>query len=205
MAKRLCAGPTAFCQNAAMDEGHEVWDQLDHSQLDQDAEGTHDHESDEPDPDKSEVDLPVLAENEYLVVSPGGEVEVRSSLPKPSRLPKALGLHSGGDLFICEGRKRAMIRTPMSTSGDDDRPLATRLVMVFIQHRSAIPRTRGLRYVIVTDDSDELLGWIDHSPPAWDFEPSTVRALALRAGLECAIEGFEGEPDFEMAHPTWLG
>jgi hypothetical protein len=148
--------------------------------------------------------LPTFAEDEYLIVLPGGETEVADMLPMPRKLPKALALHAGC-LIVCQGKRRSTIRTPSSTVDNPDLPLASRLVMVFISQSATAPRTRSRRYLVVTDENEDLLGWIDHSPPGWDFEGSQVRALAQRAGLECTTERFALDNEFELVHPGWVG
>jgi hypothetical protein len=154
--------------------------------------------------DESVEELPNLNGHEYLLVIPGGEIEVAQVLPAPRKLPKALVFHVGC-LIVCDGKRRSTVRTPSSTLTDPELALASRLVMVFIKHNSVAPRTRSRRYVIVADESDELLGWIDHSPPGWDFQGSQVRALAQRAGLACSTERFALDTEFELAHPGWVG
>lgn len=161
-------------------------------------------EPEDPDVAESIEELPTLIEDDYLIVLPGGEIEIAHLLPKPRKLPKALVLHAGG-LIVCQGRRRSAIATPSSTEDDAALPLASRLVMVFILHSSTAPRTRRRRYVIVTDENDDLLGWIDHSPPGWDFQGSQVRALAQCAGLVCSTERFALDTEFEHAHPGWVG
>ncbi|HEY5025108.1 MAG TPA: hypothetical protein VII76_09035 [Acidimicrobiales bacterium] len=161
-------------------------------------------ESEDPNAAEKVEQLPAFTEDEYLLVLPGGEIEIAQILPKPRKLPKALVLHNGC-LIVCERRRRSTIRTPSSTVDDPELPLASRLVMVFIEQRSATPRNRSRRYLIVTDENEDLLAWIDHSPPGWDFQGSQVRALAQRSGLECSTEGFAVETEFELAHPGWMG
>jgi hypothetical protein len=149
-------------------------------------------------------ELPTLIGDEYLLVIPGGEIELAQVLPTTRKLPKALAFHDGC-LIVCDGKRRSTVRTPSSTLEDPELALASRLVMVFVKHNSVAPRTRSRRYVIVTDESENLLGWIDHSPPGWDFQGSQVRALAQRAGLECSTERFTVVTEFELAHPGWVG
>jgi len=148
-------------------------------------------------------ELPSLNDDEYLLVLPGGQIEIELELPKRRKSPKALVLHAGC-LIVCDGKRRSTVRTPASTVDDPELPLAWRLVMVFIARRSVTPRTRGRRYLAVTDESGELLDWIDHSPPGWDFQTSQVRAVAQYAGLECSTERFAEETEFELAHPNWV-
>jgi hypothetical protein len=153
---------------------------------------------------ESVEELPSLSRDEYLVVLPGGDVEIAQGLPKPRKLPKALVLHAG-DLIVCEGRRRSTLRTPSSTVDDSNLPLAARVVMVFIEFRSTTPTTRSRRYLIVANENEDMLAWIDHSPPGWDLQVSQVRAVAQRVGLECSTERFTFETEFELAHPGWMG
>lgn len=160
-------------------------------------------ESDDLDVVDGPEELPDFSEDEYVIVFPGGDIEVAQALPKPRRLQKALVLHEGC-LTVCDGKRRTTLRTPTSTVDDPEIPIATRIVMVFIDHRAVPPRSRSRRYLIVTDDSEDLLGWIDHSPPGWDFQVSMMRALAQSAGLECSTERFGVETEFELAHEGWV-
>jgi len=150
-------------------------------------------------------ELPTVGNDEYLVLLPGGEVEVVTELPKPRKLAKAVVYHAG-DLIFCDGKRRSEVRTPRGAAAEDDTdlPLATRLVLVHVRARATPPRTRRRRYLIATDDGEELLGWIDHSPPGWEFPHSAVRLLAELAHVECAMESFDSDVAFDDAHPGWV-
>jgi hypothetical protein len=187
-----------------MEENHEIEEeQLDPPGDFQGFEWGDAQESEDPNAESVE-ELPAFGEDEYLLVLPGGEFELAQVLPKPRKLPKALVLHDGC-LIVCEGRRRSTIRTPSSTVDDPELPLASRLVMVFIKQRSSTPRNRSRRYLIVTDENEDLLAWIDHSPPGWDFQGSQIRGVAQRAGLRCVTERFAEETEFDLAHPGWMG
>jgi hypothetical protein len=149
--------------------------------------------------------LPSMDDDAYLLVLPGGEFEIAQELPRPRKLPKAVVYHSG-DLILCDGKRRTAVRTPRSSNDADEAetPLATRLVLVFIKYRAVPPRSRSRRYLIATDSDDELFGWIDHSPPGWDFSASTVRSLAHLTAIEYLSESFDIETAFELAHPRWV-
>ena len=114
-----------------------------------------------------------MEDDDYLILLPGGEFEVARELRKPSKVPKAVVYH-GGNLILCEGKRRTAVRTPRGATDLDetDIPLATRLVLVFIKYRAVPPRSRSRWYLIATNEDEELLGWIDHSPPGWDFPTS---------------------------------
>jgi hypothetical protein len=61
-----------------------------------------------------------------------------------------------------------------------------------------------------TDDTSrlsKLARWLTlrHEQEGKSAYASTVSALAQRAGLECSIERFGVEDDFELAHPNWVG
>jgi len=188
-----------------MEEDDEVEEEpLEFPEILQGSIGTGAQEPEDSSAAESVEELPSLTPDEYLVVLPGGDIEIASGLPKPRKLPKALVLHAG-DLIVCEGRRRSTLRTPSSTVDDSELPLASRLVMVFIRYRSTTPTTRSRRYLIVANENEDMLSWIDHSPPGWDFQMSQVGAVAQRAGLGCTFERFELETEFELAHPGWMG
>jgi len=171
------------------------------------ADGGWGEAGDEEEPVALEISqqLPPTGADDYLVLLPGGEFEIVPALPKPRRLPKAVVYHAG-EIFLCEGKRRAAVRTPGRTTEVDDAdvPLATRLVLVLIEYRAVPPRSRRRRYLIATNADEELLGWIDHSPPGWEFPETALRALCELAGLECATERYEIETAFESAHPGWV-
>ena len=162
-------------------------------------------ESEDPSAPEAVEAVPPMEDDDYLFLLPGGEFEVARELPKPRKLTKALVYHAG-ELIFCEGKRRTAVRTPLNSIdvAEADIPLATRLVVVFIKHRAVPPRTRSRRYLIATDEDEELFGWIDHSPPGWDFPTSAVRSLAQLAAIECSSEHFDVETAFELAHPRWV-
>jgi len=150
-------------------------------------------------------ELPSLEDGDYLYLLPGGEFEIARALSKPRKLPKAVVYHAG-NLILCEGKRRSVVRTLRNSMDNDDSgiPLATRLVLVVIDQRVTPPRSRGRRYLIATNEDEELLGWIDHSPPGWEFPTSAVRLLAKLTAIECVTERFDIETAFDTAHPRWV-
>lgn len=153
--------------------------------------------------DDAPADLPPLRADAYLLVRPGEAIEEVDRLPKPKRLGKAVAV-SLGDLVLNSATGRTVCRTPHGHSSAGDVPAVTRLVVVHIRKRSSPPRTRHRRYLIATDRHDELLGWLDDSE-GWELEAASVAALAAAADIECEVEVYGTEPEFEDAHPEWVG
>ncbi len=75
--------------------------------------------------------------------------------------------------------------------------------MVFIRHRATGVKTRPRKYVIVTNDEGEQLGWLDYSD-FWNFEGGLLKGMIEAAGLRYVVERYATEPQFERAHPEWV-
>ena len=148
-------------------------------------------------------DTPKLGPDDCLIVRPGEEFEVLEAMPRRLHEERALVL-CRGELTAVRGRRRDVVRTPSATDVvDQGTPLANRIVLVTIRQRTRAPRTWPLRYVIITNALDELLGWLDHSPPSWDFQVGQIEALCAVARMESQVEVHDSEVEFAQAHPTW--
>jgi hypothetical protein len=155
------------------------------------------------DEDEAAATLPGLSEDEIWVLVPGEDVGVVTSLPKPRHLPVAIAIRPG-EIAVCTGRRREWSRTPVGSSSDDEGlPVAQRVLVVFIRHRASGVKTRPRKYVIVTGQDDELLGWLDYSD-FWNFEGRHLKGMIEAAGLEYVVERYTTEVQFESAHPEWV-
>jgi hypothetical protein len=159
-------------------------------------------ESAEPTP------LPELSEDEIWLLVPGEELQIVTNLPKARHLPIGLAIRTG-EIAVCAGRRREWCRTPIGASSDDeDLPLAKKVVVVFIRHRVSGVKTKPRKYVIVTDGDEggheKPLGWLDYSD-AWNFEGGLLKQMVDAAGLTYEVERYTTEPEFERAHPEWVG
>jgi hypothetical protein len=152
----------------------------------------------------AELDLPEIEEGEYLLLRPGEEAEICTDLPGPRQLPKGLAVREG-EVVLCDRKRRVAFATASAGPCEDgDASVAKGVVLVLIKHRSTPPRSQPRRYLVAVDESGALLGWVDHGPPGWDFDPGQVRALCRIAGVECSLERYESEDDFEAAHAGWI-
>ncbi|HEY1828143.1 MAG TPA: hypothetical protein VGF87_08985 [Acidimicrobiales bacterium] len=148
--------------------------------------------------------LPELDEDEIWLLVPGEELLIATGLPKPRHLPCGIAIRPG-EIAVCSGRRRGWSRTPVGSSSEDaELPMAHTVRMVFIRHRASGVRTRPRKYLIVTDQQDEALGWLDYSD-YWNFENGSLRRMVEAAGLRYEVERFNTEGEFESAHPEWVG
>jgi hypothetical protein len=148
-------------------------------------------------------EVPELGPDDCLIARPGEDFEVLDSMPRRLHEPRALVLYRG-ELIAVHGRSRDAVRTPAATDVVDvGEPVATRIVLVTIRHRSRAPRTWPLRYLVLTNALGELLGWLDHSPPSWDFPVSQIKAICALARMACDTEVYDSEAAFAQIHPTW--
>jgi hypothetical protein len=147
--------------------------------------------------------LPTLTRDEIWLLVPGEEIQVVTTLPRPRHLGLGLAIRPG-EIAVCANRRREWSRTPIGASSADSKlPLAAKVLVVFIRHRSTGIKTRPRKYVIVTDAADELLGWLDYSD-AWNFEGGILKQMVDTVGLTYEIERYATEPEFEAAHPQWV-
>ena len=148
--------------------------------------------------------LPPLSADEIWLLVPGEPLDVVTSLPKPKHVPLGLAIRPG-EIAVCSGRRRRWSRTPLGGADEDaDLPVARTVLVVFIRHRAKGVRTKPRKYVIVTNDDDEVLGWLDYSD-AWNFEGQILKQMVEGAGLAYAVERYGTEAEFERAHPEWVG
>jgi hypothetical protein len=148
--------------------------------------------------------LPPLSPNEFVLLEPGEDPRWADALPKPRHLPLALAARSG-ELVVCSGHSRTWSRTPSGRSSEHgDAPMAHRIVIVFVQHRARGNPKKPRKYLVVAGRHDELLGWLDYSN-TWDLSAQRIQDIARASGLECGIERFADEPEFERAYPGWVG
>jgi hypothetical protein len=153
--------------------------------------------------DTSSGALPELDDDEFWLLTPGEDLLIARELPKPRHLPLGIALRPG-DVAFCSGRTRQWCRTPHSDLDDDEKlPMAHSVYVIFVRHRSAGVKTRPRKFVILTDESDGVLGWLDYSD-AWNFEGGILKQMIDTAGLRYEIERYDTEPQFEHAHPSWV-
>jgi hypothetical protein len=166
-------------------------------------EGPDDDEELGPEESYPDFEVPQISGEDCLIARPGEDFEVLASMPKRFHEPRALVLWRG-ELIAVHGRSRDRVRTPGATDVvDPSEPVATRIVLVTIRQRSRPPRTWPLRYLVLTNAMGELLGWLDHSPPSWDFQVSQIKAIGGLARMECETEVYDTEAEFAQAHPPW--
>jgi hypothetical protein len=147
--------------------------------------------------------LPPLSPDEIWLLIPGEPLLVVTTLPKPKHVPLGLAIRPG-EIAVCSGRQRRWSRTPLGGSDEDAAlPVAHLVLVVFIRHRAKGVRTKPRKYVIVTNDDGEMLGWLDYSD-AWNFEGQILKQMVEGAGLAYAVERYGTEPEFERAHPEWV-
>jgi hypothetical protein len=171
--------------------------------LDQELGEPEDDEESGPEASYPDFEVPELGPDDCLIARPGEDFQILDSMPRRLHERAALVLWRG-ELIAVHGRDRDAVRTPRATDVvDPGEPVATRIVLVTIHHRTRAPRTRPLRYLILTNGMGELLGWLDHSPPSWDFQVSQIKAIGTLARMECETEIYESEAEFALARPTW--
>lgn len=154
-------------------------------------------------PDTPGADLPELDDDEFWLLTPGEDLLIATELPKPRHLPMGVAMRPG-DVAVCTGRKRQWCRTPISDLEDDDElPMAHTFHVIFIRHRSTGVKTRPRKYLILSGESDGLLGWLDYSE-AWNFEGGILKQMVEAAGLRYEVERYDTEPQFEQAHRAWV-
>jgi hypothetical protein len=155
--------------------------------------------------DQASLDaLPELSPDEVWLLVPGEQLQVVTTLPKPKHLMLGLAVRPG-EIAVCTGRRRTWSRTPIGGSDDDAAlPLAEKVLVVFIRHRAKGVKTKPKKYVIVSNDEGDMLGWLDYSD-AWNFEGQILKHMVEAAGLHYEVERFGTEPEFERAHPEWVG
>jgi hypothetical protein len=153
--------------------------------------------------DQVERPPPTSLDN-FWVLRPGEELEVVDQLPKPKQL--RLGVAVGqGELIVCAGKRRSRCRTPLSPPDADVAvPSAERLVVIFVQHRAKGVRSRPRKYIVVTGSDDELMAWLDYSD-TWNFDAGILQKMADVVGIRYEVERFATEPEFQLAHPDWIG
>jgi hypothetical protein len=151
----------------------------------------------------SSAALPELDEDEIWLLVPGEDLMIVTVLPKPRHLLMGVAIRAG-EIAICSGRRREWCRTPIGASEEDEGlPMAHALRVVFIRHRASGIKTRPRKYLIVSDEDENPLGWLDYSD-AWNFEGGILKRMVDAAGLQYEVERFDNEPAFEQAHPGWV-
>jgi hypothetical protein len=154
--------------------------------------------------DDEPASLPPVTEDTFLLLRPGEELEGVEKLPKPKKLRLGLAIRLG-ELVLCVGRRRSWCRTPSGPPGKkSELPLAQGMVVVFIRHRARGVRSRPRNYIAVIGESEALLGWLDYSD-SWNFDAHILEMMAREVGIRFSIERFATEPEFEQAHPDWVG
>lgn len=146
-----------------------------------------------------------LGPGAYLLIRPSEEQEVVSGLPEPGRGQRWLAFRPG-EIVLTDGRRRDSCAAGGGWGAPDiSSPRAARLVLVTVEGRRRRWSSGPRRYLIAASAEGELLAWIDHSPPSWDFRPGQVAQIARLAGLETAVERYRSEDELSAAHPGWLG
>jgi hypothetical protein len=148
--------------------------------------------------------LPPVTGDTFVLLRPGEELEAVEKLPKPKSLRLGLAIRLG-ELVLCVGRRRSWCRTSLGPPGEKSGlPLAQGMVAVFIRHRARGVRGRPRNYIAVIGENEALLGWLDYSD-GWNFDAHILEMMAREVGIGFSIERFATEPDFELAHPDWVG
>jgi hypothetical protein len=148
--------------------------------------------------------LPTLTPGEFLLLPSGAEPWVADDLPSVKHFKFGIAI-SQGELVVCTGKRRSWSRTPLGHSADHaDAPLAERLIVIFIRHRANGNRTRPRKYIAIAGSADTLLGWLDYSD-SWNFDARILGESVNSVGIEYEVERYEIEPEFELAHPGWIG
>ena len=134
--------------------------------------------------------LPELDDDEFWLLTPGEELLIATKLPKPRHLPMGIALRPG-DVAVCSGRDRQWCRTPNSDLEDDDKlQMGHSVYVIFVRHRSSGVKTRPRKYLILTDEDEGLLGWLDYSD-AWHFEGGILKQMIEAAGLNYEVERYD--------------
>ena len=146
-----------------------------------------------------------LGPDEYVLVRPSEEPEVVSELPEAGRSDKWIAFRPD-EIVLADGRRvSAYALAGAFSAGDASDPPVTLLALVTIEQPSRRWKWRGVRrYLIAAGADDELLAWIDHTPPSWDFRPGQISQVARLANMKAAVEHYRTEAEFSAAHPTWM-
>jgi SAM-dependent methyltransferase len=148
--------------------------------------------------------LPTLAPGAFWLVQPGEDPWASPTLPKPRHFPLGLAV-SLAEIVVCGGRRRSWSRTPHGRSATHpDAPVAHRMVVLFVQHRARGNPNKSRKYLVIVDAANEMLGWLDYSD-SWGFDSGVLMEVARRIDIEYEIERFQTEPEFQLAHPNWVG
>jgi hypothetical protein len=163
---------------------------------------------DDPDTEWTGPELEVapieLSPDEFVVLEPGEDPEIWAELPKERNLRFGLAARTG-QLVVCDGRRRTWLRMGNGAAPDHgDAPIAAHMIVAFIARRNRGRRTRPKEYLVLTDSLGQLLGWLDYSD-RWSFNTGALRQIAAAGGLHYEVQRFNSEPDFELAHPDWVG
>jgi hypothetical protein len=150
-----------------------------------------------------EEPLPMLEPGQYLLLLPGEEILVADRRPKLARGQVAV-LVGEGELVLHDRRSNVMPTPLGGAPADDNRPVATDMLVILIQYRTSGVTGRPLRYLIVVDREANLLGWLDYSD-GWGLNTDHLREMARMVGMSCEVERFATQLDFEQTHPDWLG
>lgn len=150
-----------------------------------------------------EEPLPILEPGQYLLLLPGEEIIVADRKPKLSR--GQIGVIVGEGELVLHDRRSNVLSTPLSgVAADDNKAVATGMLVILIQYRTSGQASRPLRYLIVVDRETNLLGWLDYSD-GWGLNTDHLREMARMVGMSCEVERFATQIDFEQAHPDFLG
>jgi len=149
--------------------------------------------------------FPWLGPYEYVLMRPSEETEVVSGLPEPTRDEKWIAFRPG-EIVLADGRRLSAypIGAELGTA-ELSGPPVTLVALVTIEASSRRWRWRGARrYLIAASADNELLAWIDHSPPSWDFRPGQISQIARLTKVKAAVEHYRTEDKFSAAHPAWI-
>jgi hypothetical protein len=78
------------------------------------------------------------------------------------------------------------------------------MVVLFVQHRARGNPNKSRKYLVIVDAANEMLGWLDYSD-SWSFDSGVLIDVARCIDIEYEIERFQTEPEFQQAHPNWVG
>lgn len=145
-----------------------------------------------------------LGPDGYLVMRPSEEFEVVNGLPPAGRGVKSIAFRPG-EICLSDGRRSSRCATPTSTFADGSTPTASRLALVTVRDGGRWFRTGPRRYLVAADDRGGMVGWVDHSPPSWDFRPGQIRQVARLTGLQADVETYQSQAELSAVHPGWVG